>query len=177
MKALSRFAVVLLVSLAAAATTIVPMSIERLARASTDVVLAESADSWTEWDASHKLIYTVTRFHVQRAIKGAPPTEIFVKQLGGSNGGYQQKVAGVRHWRSGEQRVLFLHPAESHDGRYVVTGLMQGNFAVKTQESDPVVSNGIDGVESFDPQTRAVKAFRGSAMRLSRLAAAVRRAQ
>ena len=166
-----------LLALLADATTIVPMTVERLARASTAVVLAESADSWTEWDPSHQLIYTITRFRVERSLKGEAGGEIFVKQLGGVNGGYQQKVAGVRHFRSGERRVLFLHSAESRDGRYVVTGLMQGNFAVKSAAADPVVSNGINGVEAFDPQTRQVKAFRGSAMRLSQLEARVKRAQ
>lgn len=172
--------VVLLVfalALTAAATTIVPMSVERLARASTAVVLAQSADSWTEWDSSHRLIYTITRFRVQRALKGDAGGEIFVKQLGGVSGGYQQKVAGVRQFRSGERRVLFLHPAESRDGRYVVTGLMQGNFAVKTVGVDPIVSNGIDGVEALDPQTHTVKTFRGSALRLSQLEARIKRAQ
>lgn len=157
------------------ATTIVPMSVERLARASTNVVLGEAGDAWTEWNPEHTLIYTVTRFHVARSIKGESDTTIFVKQMGGVSGAYQQKVAGVRQWREGEESVLFIHPSESNDGRYVVTGLMQGNFSVKSQGVDPVVSNGIDGVEAFDPQTKTVQIYRGSAMRLSQLVNRVKR--
>ena len=158
------------------ATTIVPMSVERLTRASTNVVVAQAADSWTEWNSEHTLIYTVTRFNVQRSLKGAAPEALVVKQMGGTSGAYQQKVAGVRHWQSGERSVLFIHPSETKDGRYVVTGLMQGNFAIKSSAADPVVSNGVEGVESLDPNTKTVKAYRGSAMRFSELAERVRKA-
>jgi hypothetical protein len=157
-------------------TTIVPMSVERLTRASTNVVLAKATDSWTEWNPEHSLIYTVTRFRVERSIKGTAQQEIVVKQIGGQSGAYQQKVAGVRHFQSGERSVLFVHPSESKDGRYVVTGLMQGNFLVKTEAADPVVTNGIEGVESFDPNTKETKVFRGAAMRLSQLESRVKKA-
>ncbi len=162
------------------ATTIVPMSVERLTRASTHIVLGEAADSWTEWNPEHTLIYTVTRIRVQRSLKGDAGDTIFVKQMGGVSGAYQQKVAGVRYWQEGEQSVLFVHPAQTTDGRYVVTGLMQGNFAVKTlsanQGADPEVSNGIEGVEAFDPEAKVIKTYRGSSMRLSQLEARVKKA-
>jgi hypothetical protein len=91
------------------------------------------------------------------------------------SGEYQQKVAGVRHFRAGERSVLFLHPGT--DTRYVVTGLMQGNFAVKTAEADPIVSNGISGVESVDPRSGSVTAYRGASLRLSQLEARVKKAE
>jgi hypothetical protein len=172
-----RLLTILVLSLALSATSIVPMSIERLTRASSDVIIGESVDSWTEWDANHTLIYTITRFRVQRAIKGQAGGEIFVRQMGGVSGGYQQKVAGVRHFRTGERSVLFLHPGQGADSGYVVTGLMQGNFAVKTAEADPIVSNGISGVESVDPRSGNVTAFRGASMRLSQLEARVKQAE
>jgi len=159
------------------ATTIVPMSVERLTRASSHVVLGKAEASWTEWNPDRTLIYTVTRFRVERTLKGQATGSIVVKQMGGISGAYQQKVAGVRHWQPGERSVLFVHPAQSQDGRYVVTGLMQGNFTVKSDGADPVVSNGVDGVEAFDPRTNQVKTYRGAAMRLSQLEASVRRAR
>jgi hypothetical protein len=176
MKILRALFVLFLATAQLFATTIVPMSVERLTRASTHVVVAQAADSWTEWNPEHTLIYTVTRFRVQRSLKGAAPESLVVKQMGGTSGAYQQKVAGVRHWQSGERSVLFIHPAESKDGRYVVTGLMQGNFAVKSDSADPVVSNGVEGVEALDAETKSVKTYRGSAMRLSQLAERVRKA-
>jgi hypothetical protein len=158
------------------ATTVVPMSVERLTRASTHVLLAQADSSWTEWTPDHSLLYTVTRFRVERSIKGQAPETILVKQMGGVSGAYQQKVAGVRHWQAGERSVLFVHPSRSKDGRYVVTGIMQGNFAVKSAAADPIVTNGIDGVEALDPETHTMKSYRGSAMRLSQLESRVRRA-
>lgn len=168
--------VVVLLGSLLTATTVVPMSIERLTRASTHVVVGKAADSWTEWNADRTLIYTVTRFRVQRSIKGDAGESIFVKQIGGANGSYQQKVAGVRYWQEGETSVLFIRPASGTDGRFVVTGLMQGNFAVKSAGTDPLVSNGVAGVESFDPESRAVKTYRGSTLRLSELESRVRKA-
>ncbi len=157
------------------ATTIIPMSVERLTRASSDVVLGEAADSWTEWNPEHTLIFTVTRVRVQRALKGDAGDTIFVKQMGGASGAYQQKVAGVRYWQEGEQSVIFVHKAQNDDNRYVITGLMQGNFTVKTAGADPEVSNGVEGVEAVDAQTKTVKTFRGATMRLSQLEARVKK--
>jgi hypothetical protein len=113
---------------------------------------------------------------VQRALKGDAGDTIFVKQMGGTSGVYQQKVAGVRYWQEGEQSVLFIHPAQSDDHRYVITGLMQGSFMVKSTGSDPEVSNGIQGVEAVDAQTKTIKTFRGATMRLSQLEARVKKA-
>lgn len=158
------------------ATTVIPMSVERLTRASTNVVLGVAADSWTEWDPQHTLIYTLTRIRVQRSLKGDVGDTIIVKQMGGASGAYQQKVAGVRYWQQGDQSVLFVRPAQTGDGRYVITGLMQGNFAVKSAGADPEVTNGVHGVEAFDPLTRTVKTFRGVGMRLSQLEARVKKA-
>lgn len=169
-----RLALLLLLCAPLLATTVVPMSVERLTRASTHVVIGRAADSWTEWNADR--IYTVTRFQVQRALKGEAAETIFVQQLGGVNGAYQQKVAGVRYWQEGERSVLFVRPGEGAPGRFVVTGLMQGNFAVKSSAADPEVTNGVPGVEAYDPQTRKLGAYRGSTLRLSELEARVRRA-
>jgi hypothetical protein len=153
------------------------MSVERLTSASSHVVLAQAIDSWTEWNPQHTSIYTITRFQVRRSMKGDLPGTILVKQPGGRSGPYQQKVAGVRHWRSGEESVLFVHPARTGDGRFVVTGLMQGDFKiVRGKGDDAVVSNGIAGVEQFDPQSKKVNPYSGTRMRLSELESRVRRA-
>src|SRR6478752_6176987 len=112
------------------ATTIVPVSVERLARESSHIVEAQASQSWSQWNPQHSLIFTYTRFQVARDLKGQAPTTIVVKQPGGSAEGYTQKVAGVRHWRSGDQAVLFLRPSQEMDGTLEITGLMQGNFLI-----------------------------------------------
>src|SRR5258705_4218168 len=102
----------LFVGVSLSATTIVPVSVERLTRQSTHIVEAQASQSWSQWNPQHSLIFTYTQFQVARALKGQAPAMIVVKQPGGSAEGYTQKVAGVRHWRTGDQAVLFLRPSQ-----------------------------------------------------------------
>jgi hypothetical protein len=167
-------AVVALLSAMAVATTVVPMSIERLTEASTDVVLARAEDSWTEWNPAHTLLHTITRFRVARSLKGQATSTMLVRQLGGRAEGIEQKVAGVRSWRAGEEAVLFLRPSKEQSSAYAVTGLIQGNFRVLREGSQTFVSNGVAGVETARKNGRA--RFTGERMRLSELESRVRAA-
>jgi hypothetical protein len=161
--------------LCASATTVVPMSVERLTHASTHVMLAQAEESQTEWNAEHTLIYTLTKFRVLLTLKGQSGNEVVVKQMGGRSGAYEQKVAGVRHWQSGEQAMLFLHPSQAGDGTLVVTGLMQGNFRVLPgQGGEQMVTNGVMGVEELNTGKQTIQHFAGSRMPLSSLEAIVR---
>ena len=157
------------------ATTIVPLSVERLTSVSSHIALAQAEDSWTEWNAEHTRIYTVTRFRTEHSLKGDAGQQFLVRQIGGRNGAYEQKVAGVRQWRAGERSVLFLQKAASGDA-FVVTGLMQGDFRVVREGGREVVSNGVAGVERFDAATHTVGRFSGSRMTLLELESQVRRA-
>ncbi|MCU1309381.1 MAG: hypothetical protein JWO20_506 [Candidatus Angelobacter sp.] len=161
--------------LCASATTVVPMSVERLTHASTHIMLGQAEESQTQWNADHTLIFTLTKFRVLRALKGQPGNEVVVKQMGGRSGAYQQKVAGVRHWQNGDQAMLFLHPSQAGDGTLVVTGLMQGNFRVLSGTGgEPMVTNGVMGVEELNTGNQTVQHFAGSKMPLSSLEAIVR---
>jgi hypothetical protein len=168
-------AVMVLLGAVGVATTVVPMSIERLTQASTDVVLARAEDAWTEWNAAHTLLHTITRFRVARSIKGHATSTMLVRQLGGRAEGIEQKVAGVRSWRPGEEAVLFLRPSKEQSGAYAVTGLMQGNFRVLREGSQTFVSNGVAGVETARNTGRAH--FTGERMLLLDLESRVRAAQ
>src|SRR5438128_2736057 len=125
------------------ATTIVPMSVEKLTKASTNVVVAQATDSWTEWNADHTLIFTITRFNVSQSLKGSADQTVTVRQMGGRAEHFEQKVAGVRRWAAGDQTVLFLRPSEAGDGAMAVTGLMQGDFRIVEAAGKVVVSNGV----------------------------------
>ena len=123
------------------ATTVTPMSIERLTHASTHVLVGQAGETWSEWNPQHTQIFTYTRFSVTKTLKGTASGTVVVKQMGGSAGGYEQKVAGVRLLRAGEQAVLFVHPSQAADGTVVVTGLMQGNFRiVRSGQKDVTVT-------------------------------------
>ncbi len=170
----ARLVPMLLGSILALGTTVVPASVERLTAESTQVVLARAIDSRSAWDAAHRRIYTYTRFQSLRMMKGSLPVTFTVKALGGSADGYTMKVAGVRGWQRGENAVLFLQ-ADS-DGTFFVTGLMQGNFRVSRQASgEPVASNGVSGVKQLDASGNII-GYRGAHMSLSELEQRVRKA-
>jgi hypothetical protein len=157
------------------ATTIVPVSVERLAQESTLIMEGAALDHWSEWNPQHTVIYTYTRFQVGRALKGQAPQTVVVKQPGGTAGHYTQKVAGVRHWSTGQTAVLFLRPSNTPDGTLQVTGLMQGNFLMNAPAGRPVtVSNGVPQVSAYEQGK--VSTYRGASMTLDELESRIRKA-
>lgn len=175
-RTLQSLSVVLILTLAASATTIVPMSVEELTRAASHVVEAHALRSWTSWNAQHTLIYTYTTFQVSRTLKGNAADSVTVKQVGGSADGYTQKVSGVRQFQVGEDALLFLRPSVAADGTLVVVGLMQGNFRMaQTASGETLVSNGVAEAHQYDHGR--VATYTGSSMRLQDAEARVRSAQ
>ena len=170
-----RLLVVLVSAIVASATTIIPASIERLTTESSHVVEATAVGAWSQWNPQRSLIFTYTRFRISRSLKGQAPATIVVKQIGGSAEGYTQKVAGVRHWQTGEQAVLFLRPSQSRDGTLEVTGLMQGNFRMKASPTGIEVSNGVAGVTAYDVSSQVTTSYRGGGMRLEELESRVKK--
>lgn len=166
----------LLATTVAVATMVKPMSVEELTVKSSDIVQGQVTESWSSWNPQHTRIYTYSRVKVSRALKGSQPQTVVVKQVGGSAGGYTQRVAGLQTMRSGEQAVLFLRPSEANDGTMVVVGLMQGHFRVARDRSSgkTVVSNGIMGAEEISGQT--VKSYQGARLTMGEMEARVRKA-
>ena len=154
----------------ATATTVIPLSVETLALNSSHVLEGQATQSWSEWNQQHTMIFTYTKFQVLRALKGSAPGVVVVKQMGGSAEGYTQRVAGVRHWVSGEHAVLFLRPSMARDGTMEVTGLMQGNFLVRrAANGELTVSNGLPGVSAYEAASNRIAGYQGSALRLKDL--------
>ncbi len=167
--------VLLLAPLLCVATTVIPMSVEQLTRGATQIIEGRALDSWSTWNPQHTLIYTYARVQVTRRLKGGAADTIVVKQLGGSAGGYTQKVAGVRHFQPGEVALLFLRPSQANDGTMVIVGLMQGNFRIyQTPTGHVMVSNGMPSAAA-NQQSR-IGSFTGT-MRLDEVEARIRRSQ
>ncbi len=161
----------------ASATTIIPVSVERLTRESSHVIEGTATERWSQWNQQHTLIFTYTKFHVMRSLKGQAPNMVVVRQIGGSAEGYTQRVAGVRQWNPGDHAVLFLRPSQSPDGTLEVTGLMQGNFLVRTNESgEQVVSNGVPRVSAYQAGSQEVVPYQGAGMKLQQLESRVQKA-
>ncbi len=164
-------------SIVATATTVVPMSVERLTEASSHVVEGVALQNWSQWNPQHTMILTYTKFQVQRTLKGQAPAVVIVKQIGGKVGSTVQKVSGVRHLRTGERTVLFLRPGDERDGTLVITGLVQGNFAVRTAENGAeIVSNGMPEVNAYSVGSGQITPYRGNRMRLEELESRVKKA-
>lgn len=175
---LSRLSIcLLLVSAVAVATTVIPMSVEKLAQSSSHVLEGAAIANWSEWNPQHNLIYTFTKFRVGNSWKGQAPSVIVVKQPGGTVGDTTERVYGVRYLRPGERSVLFLRPSDERDGTLIITGLVQGNFRVRTsQTGEQVVSNGAPEVTAYSVGNREVSTFTGNRMRLDELKARVEKA-
>ncbi len=162
-------AVGFLVAVAAVATTVIPMSVEKLAAESSAIVYAQALDHSSSWNPEHTRIFTYTRFRVLQTWKGSIHPTITVRQLGGHAGGYNMKVAGVRHWNNGDEAVLFLQPSPAADGSFAVTGLMQGDFRVAHLVSGrTVVSNGVPETKEL-AGSGEVRAYQGTNMTLEQL--------
>lgn len=165
------------------ATTVFPMSVERLTDISSDVVVAHAVKSWSAWNPQHTLIVTYTQFAVDNRLKGSAGTSVTVKQPGGSAEGYTQHVAGVRPWSAGESAVLFLRPSQSGDA-LVVSGLIQGDFRIRRNASGTLIAdNGLqDGavaasseqVQVFNPSDKSVSPYLGHRLNLDELRQRVR---
>jgi hypothetical protein len=165
------------VAFATQATTVVPMSIERLTAVSSHVVEGAALQTWSQWNTQHTMILTYTKFQVQRILKGQAPAVVIVKQIGGQVGSTVQRVSGVRHLQPGERMVLFLRLGDERDGTLVITGLMQGNFSIRTAENGAeVVSNGMPEVNAYSVSTGQVSPYQGNRMPLEYLELRVQRA-
>ena len=150
---------------------------EEIARRADVAVEARALDSWSQWNPQHTIIYTYTKFAVEKNLKNAAGDAILVRQMGGSAGGYTQKVSGVRPWQPGERAALFLQRSNDNSGALVVVGLMQGNFLMRQEPSgDMTVSNGVPGAAAFDRNQHTVGSYHGQRMTLRELEARVQKA-
>jgi hypothetical protein len=168
-------ALLFLLNAVGGATTLIPMSVEELTQAASEIAQVRVLDSWSAWNPQHTLIYTYSRVQVSRRLKGTTAGTLVVKQLGGSAGGYTQKVAGIRQFQPGEDALLFLRPSLAADHTMVIVGLMQGNFRVKqTATGQVLVSNGMPSLRS-DANGRLAPA--GGVMTMDQITARIQRAR
>jgi hypothetical protein len=153
------------VSVPMRATTLVHMSLEQLSQAASDVVRGQVIDQTSSWDASHKLIRTVTRVAVERRMKGQAPDLIEVEQPGGKIGNLRVYVPGTVHLLPGAKYLLFVEPAQAIPSQYLVVGMAQGAYriyrdAVTGQERViRPLGRMFYGPGAGPPQTESLKVF------------------
>lgn len=111
----------------AAATTLARMTVEQMTRAAQLVVRAKCLENSSGWDAGE--IWTFSEFQVEDAWKGAQPSTLRVRLLGGRAGNLASNVPGIPRFQLGEEVVLFLEPTERGD--FSVVSWVQGTFRIR----------------------------------------------
>lgn len=130
----------------ASATTLVRMSLDQLAEASTEVVRGHVVSQATLWDPGHTRVYTYTTLALEQTYKGNPPDLLVVQQPGGRIGNVQVFVAGTIRFYSQASYVLFLERSPADPSKFLPVGMMQAAYRIyrdaKTQEEELILPLG-----------------------------------
>ena len=147
-------ATLLLLALAAAAqaTTLARMNLDELTAASGAIVRVRCLGGETRFEDGE--IWTLTTFEVMETLKGATPSTITVRLIGGRWRNLISTVDGVPRFRPGEETYLFLESRPN--GEFAVTSWVQGTFRIRRDPRTGVerVTQDTSGVVTFDPATR-----------------------
>jgi hypothetical protein len=154
-------------SAVARATTLMRMSVEKMARTAEVVVRARCVANVTGWDAGE--IWTATTFQIEETWKGAPGVVITVRLLGGRAGNLTSTVDGVPRFQAGEDVVLFLERAGRGD--FSIVSWMQGTFRIRLERNagEESVAQDTAAFATYDPETRRFEASGISGRRLDAL--------
>jgi len=138
MRKLLRFVLMLTLLPAAAslarATLITPLSLEEMTDQAHWIGVGTCTSVSSAWQG--KQIWTDAVFKVERSVKGAPSTELHLRQLGGRVSQpvpVAMRVAGVHDFLLGEIDLLFLD--QDPGGARRVLGLMQGRIPLRRDAS------------------------------------------
>ncbi|MGB2622558.1 MAG: hypothetical protein WA857_14350 [Candidatus Acidiferrum sp.] len=144
-----------LIAVAASATTLSRLNLNDLAQESTAVARLRCLGTTSQWEQGE--IWTETKFAVVQREKGALPGLITVRLLGGTVGHLHSHVEEVPEFRAGEEVYLFLWGGEGEP--YQVLGWSQGTFRIarNPQSGLEVVTQDSASASIFDPRTRAFR--------------------
>jgi hypothetical protein len=138
----SLFVVVLVCSQQAAATSVLPVSLQRMATAAELIFHGRAISNEVMLDEASGRVATFTTFEIIELVKGeAGPTHT-IKQIGGQLPGsnIRQVIHGVPRFTVGEEYVVFL-PKASSLGFSSPVGLAQGKFSILKLNGESVVSS------------------------------------
>ncbi len=138
--------VAVLMAASASATTLVRMSLDQLAEASTEIIRGHVVSQQTLWNPEHTRIYTYTTLALDQTYKGNPPALLVVQQPGGKVGRVQVFVAGTIQFHAQAGYVLFLERSSADPSKFLPVGMMQGAYRIyrdqKTQEEKLILPLG-----------------------------------
>jgi hypothetical protein len=157
--------VAVLMAASASATTLVRMSLDQLAEASTEIIRGHVVSQETLWNPGRTRIYTYTTVAVDQTYKGNPPSTLIVQQPGGTIGKVHVFVAGTIQFHSQADYVLFLERSAADASRFLPVGMMQGAYRIyrdaTTQEEKLILPLGF--LTRGTPASGAASTLAGSA--------------
>ncbi len=138
--------VLILPAAPASATTLVRMSLDQLAEASTEIVRAHVVSQQTAWNPQHTRIYTYTTLALDQTYKGDPPSSPVIQQPGGTVGKTRVFVAGTVQFHTQTGYLLFLERSSADTSKFLLVGMVQGAYRIyrdeKTQEEKLILPLG-----------------------------------
>lgn len=141
--AIPLFMILLCCSLQAAATSVLPVSLQRMAQTAEMIFHGTAIGNEVRLDQASGRVATYTSFKVIEVIKGNPGATHTIKQIGGQLPGSNVRlmIHGVPRFDVGEEYVIFL-PKASSLGFASPIGLSQGKFDIRKLNGQAVVTDG-----------------------------------
>lgn len=135
--------ILLLCSLQTAATSVLPVSLQRMAAKAETIFHGTAIGNEVRLDPTSGRVATYTTFTVSEVIKGKPGAIHTIKQIGGQLPGsnVRQVIHGVPKFSVGQEYIVFL-PKASSLGFASPVGLSQGKFNIRKLNGESLVSNG-----------------------------------
>ena len=99
-----------LICVAAQATLVPALSLERLVDQSEIIVHGRVTSSWAAWDGGHKYIWTHYRIDVLDPIRGSRGASVVVSEPGGSLDGVNMRISGAPDYAVGQEATAWLPP-------------------------------------------------------------------
>lgn len=168
---------VLLLSLAASATTMLRADLPELARTSDAIVHGTVRRVESRWSGDGRRIVTDVEIQVTEALKGQAGSTVLVTQPGGRVGDIGQRVSGLASFTPGEEVVVFLERRGTQAFR--LSGMAQGKYQVQRTEGGKgamAVPEPTGDVLLLDPDTRQPTDSSLRSLSLPELKAAIRTA-
>ena len=133
----------LLCSLSASATSVLPISLQRMASAADLIFYGKAVSNEVKIDDVSGRVATFTTFEIFELIKGTAGATHTIKQIGGQlpDSSRRQVIPGVPRFTIGKEYVVFL-PKASKLGFSSPIGLSQGKFTVQSSEASSPAING-----------------------------------
>ena len=128
--------------LPASATSLLPVSPQRMAAVAEHIFHGRVIDNTVELDPVSGRVATFTTFRVLEAIKGDIGETHTIKQIGGQLPGSRVRLVihGVPQFETNAEYVVFM-PAPSSLGFASPIGLSQGKFDIQRLDGNAVITN------------------------------------